>query len=121
MAKKNKDFDSYLQERRKLSSEFTVFGETFILPPTIPYDAVLLFEMLQERGQSEEVSGETLFDIFQAVIGKANVDKLRQHVEFDVDLMTEIIKYALDVYGVTENKSEDTTPGPKPLSAQTTL
>lgn len=116
MARTIKNFDKYLKERKKQSSEFILFDQTIVLPPTLPYDAVLRFNALQMRNASEELSLDDMSSIFEAVIGKSNVELLIGHVEFDIDLMTEIIKFALESYGVgNDSKSveEEPTEGPK--------
>jgi hypothetical protein len=119
MARTVKNFDNYLKERQKTGSEFIVFGQTIQLPPTLPYDAVLRFSALSKRNENEEVSHDDLFLIFESVIGEKNVDKLKGHVEFDIDLMTEIIQFALEAYGVDQKReqTEDVSSGPKGYDA----
>lgn len=118
MAKKTRDFDQYLKERQNKSSSFTLFGQTITLPPTLPYDAVLRFNALQDQKETDEIGKDDMFSIFESVVGKKNIDKLSGNVEFDIDLMVEIIKFALEAYGVGKTEEdtkeeEEPTEGPK--------
>jgi hypothetical protein len=114
MNRKFKDFTQFVEERRKISPTFTIFGNTYTLAPTLPYDAVLRFQALQMRNASDELSADDMFALFESMVGKDTVDDLRKYAEFDVETMTEILKYAFEVYGVRNEESEDETkPNPK--------
>lgn len=106
-----KDFDTFIQERRLKGHSFKMFGTEYHLPPTIPYDAVLRFRALGKRSATDTVSDDETFDLFAALVGQTTVDSLRAHAEFDVELMTELMNYVLQVYGVT--KAESGTGSPK--------
>lgn len=106
-----RDFDTFIQERRLKGHSFKMFGTEYYLPPTIPYDAILRFRALGKRNATDTVSDEETFDLFAALVGQSTVDSLRLHAEFDVELMTELMNYVLQIYGVT--KSEATTGSPK--------
>lgn len=106
-----KDFDTFIQERREKGHSFRMFGTEYHLPPTIPYDAILRFRALGKRNPTDTVSDDETFDLFAALVGQNTVDSLRIHAEFDVELMTELMNYVLQVYGVT--KTETNTGSPK--------
>lgn len=115
MAKKFKDFTKFIEERRATSAPyFVAFGETFYLAPTLPVDTVLRFHALSQQDKNAELSADDVFSLFKSIVGEENETKLRKYGEFDVDLMTEIIKFCLEAYDITESKEEvDNTPGPK--------
>ena len=112
---KFKDFTKFIEERRKDAPKFILFGEEYILPPSLSYDAMLRFQALQERQQTDELSTEDVFQIFKAVVGEDNESRLRKHGEFDIDLMSEVIQFCLQAYGITDSveEVEEDTPGPK--------
>lgn len=103
-----KDFDLFIAERQKTAPSFTAFGKEYFLPPTIPYDAVLRFRALSKRNADDAMTEDEVFTLFESLVGKVIVDELRTHAEFDIDLMTEIMKYVLEVYGVASS-----SPNPK--------
>jgi hypothetical protein len=103
MTNKFKDFTRFVEERRKQAPSFVAFGETFFLAPSLPYDAVLRFQQLQSTNKDVQLDEDHIFVIFEAVIGKSNIDKLRMYAEFDIEFMTELLKFALQAYGVAQS------------------
>lgn len=111
----NRDFDLFIAERQKTAPSFKVFGKEYFLPPTIPYDAVLRFRALSKRKKNDEMTEDEVFTLFESLVSKVVVDELRTHAEFDIDLMTEVMKYVLEVYGVA---SSGTNPKAKTTAAK---
>lgn len=102
-----RDFDAYLTERRKKTDRgFKMFGKKYVLPPTIPFQAVILFGDLKNRKKDQEVSETELEEIMSALIGESVLTELKTHPEFDVDLLTELMSYVLESYGVTSPKAK---------------
>ena len=97
-----RDFDQFIEERRKRSNGFTLFGKDYILPPTIPYDAVLRFQALSKRKRTDTIKDEELFQIFESLVGKETLEELRAYREFDVELMIEVMNYIFEVYNITD-------------------
>lgn len=113
MAKKFKDFTKFIEERRKEAPSFQLFGEIFYLPPNIPYDAVLRVQALNNRDKTDELQDNDVFLLFKSIVGEDNEARLRKYGEFDVDVMVELIKYCLEVYGVTEETKVTSDENPK--------
>lgn len=106
----HRNFDDFIRERNKEHPSFTMFGETYNLPPTIPYAAVLQFRNLSKRGKKEQVSDMEVLDIFKALFGEDTLNSLKSHIEFDLDLAVELMQWSLKAYGVTRDTEEDTNP-----------
>lgn len=109
MAKKFRNFDELVQEKRKEAIEFTLFGKTYTLPNTLRYDAVLELQRLAKRDKSENISDEEAFAVFQLFLGKEIFAELRQNAEFTVEIAAELTKWLLEEYGFTA-KDEETAP-----------
>ena len=104
-----KDFDKYIKERQKERGiSFTVFGDTYFLPPTLPFEVVLFMQTLQGRDKDEKVDSTFVYDLFEKTIGSEQFRQIRAHPEFDTDLMLELIKYIFSAYGLSN--VDDTAP-----------
>ena len=108
----HRNFDSFIKERKMERTTFTMFGETYTLQPSIPYAAVLQFRALSKRGQNEQLEDMEVLDIFGALLGNDILSSLQTHVEFDIDVAMELMKWALEQYGVTKKDGDDTSPKP---------
>ena len=105
-----RDFDKFISERRKNKpNSFTMFGTEYHLPPTIPYEAVLQFNALTSEDKDTEVGNDKILMLLDSLIGRSNIDLLKAHVEFDMDLAIELLNYLLDVYGLRGNASPNQT------------
>lgn len=104
----HKNFDAVIAERQNRGHSFELGGITYLLPPSIPFDAVLRFADLSKRGKDAEVDQMEVIDIFKALVGEDNFTKLRANVQFDSELMLEIMNFILSIYASSENTS-----GPK--------
>lgn len=110
------NFDEYLKERAaNRDYEIILFGETYKLPPSLPYQIVLFFKSLSTRKQDEMVDDEMIIDMFSLLFGKENVKKMQTRLEFDVDLMLEILRNVLEMYGVTK-KADESDPKETPTT-----
>jgi hypothetical protein len=99
-----KDFDAFIKERNKKNKKgFRAFGKTYTLPASIPYDAMLRIRALS-KNTNKEIGEEEVFTLFESLVGRATIDELRTHAEFDMDFMTELMKYTLEQYGMTNEK-----------------
>ena len=96
------DFDKYIDERRAKSPTFTLFGEEYKLPPTIPFAALLYLQAM--------VAGEADYDMlkfFEVLFGnEETVTKWKTHPDFDIDLVNHITGWVLDQYKLTSPKQE---------------
>lgn len=102
-----KDFDAYLSERRQKSTNgFILFGKEYLLPPTMPFDAVLMFKEMQDRGEDTKLEYEDIVPVMEAIVGKDVFDEIRSHHEFDMDLMLNVLKYVMDAYNKIEGNSD---------------
>lgn len=107
------DFDKYINERRQSrpNIEFRVFGQTFSLPPTMPFDVVISLRHLALRSQDDEVSADEVFNMIESVIGAENLAKLRKNPEFDFDLAVVMLNRLISEYTITNDHEADETPG----------
>lgn len=96
------DFDKYINERRAKSPTFTLFGEEYTLPPTIPFSALLYLQAM--------ASGEESYDMlkfFEVLFGGDEiVNRWKSHPDFDIDLVNHITGWILDQYKITGPKQE---------------
>lgn len=92
------DFDKYIKERRSLSPSFTLFGENYKLPPTIPYQAMLFIQGKYLNGSNSMKDDDELY-FFELLFGTRDiVDKWVQNPEFDMDLISKLTDSILDLY-----------------------
>lgn len=113
MSKRN--FDKYIEERKNKRKEFALFGEKFYLPPTLSFDAVLRFKELGSRDKNETLNDLEVLDIFASIFGEVTLKRIKEidtDNNFDIDLASELMKWALEEYGVT-NKEEEVKDSPK--------
>lgn len=96
-----KSFTSFVEEKKKHAPKFELYGEVYTLPSALSYDAVLQLQALRQRGKEENVEENEVFDIFSTILGRDNVIKLRKQDDFSVDVATEMVQWALGVYGLT--------------------
>lgn len=105
-----KNFDRYIEERKQLRKEFTLYGETFYLPPTLAYEAVLQFKALGMRDKNENVNDLEVLDLFSAIFGENTLTRIREldtENTFDIDLASELMRWALHEYGVTATEANN--------------
>lgn len=109
---KKKNFDTYLEERKKKSPSFEMFGKEYVMAPTIPFAAVLSFRALSEKNKNEELQNMEILDLFKDIFGQDTLDSLSAHKEFDIDMAMELMKWAFEIYGVStkENEVKDSNP-----------
>lgn len=100
------DFDAYVKERNKERGVcIKLFEETYYFPPTIPFDAALALQSLAGRDKDEQLSNDFVTDLFIKLVGKDIYESMRSHVDFDVDLMTSIMSWILEQYGLKADES----------------
>jgi hypothetical protein len=100
---KIKSFTAFVEEKKKNAPQFELFGEVFTLPHSLSYNAVLQLQALRMRNPDEAVDETETFSIFSLILGKENVEKLRQFDDFTIDLASEMVKWALDQYNTGNN------------------
>lgn len=105
---KFRDFDKMLDERRETAPRFKLFGKEYILTPSLRYDAVLALQALAKRSKEDNVSDDDAFKTFELILGKDNLEDLRMHDDFDVDMAADIVKWAMSMYGFGEENDEET-------------
>jgi len=101
MVKKFRNFDAFIAEQKERAPVFEMFGATFTLPPSLRYDAVLELQRLAKRDKSEEMNDEETFNVFELFLGAGNVKELRKYDDFTVDVAAELVKWALEQYGLS--------------------
>jgi hypothetical protein len=106
------NFDAYVAERNKTRSvTFKLFDETFYLPPTIPFEAALLLQTMANRNKDDVVSDQFVTDLFVRLVGQDVFDTIKAHNAFDIDLLTNIMSWILQQYGVqNEETPKEETP-----------
>lgn len=105
------NFDEYVRERNKERGvTFKLFNETFYLPPTIPFDAALLLQTMQYRDKDEQVSDTFVVDLFTKLVGIDVYIALKAHQDFDVDLLTNIMAWILEQYGLKNDSPKSESP-----------
>ena len=104
---KFRNFDEMLAERVQVAPTFQLFDKTYTLTPSLRYDAVLALQRLSRRKDDETVSEDDAFTTFELILGKENLDDLRAHDRFDVDLAADLVKWAMEQYGFAK---EDESP-----------
>ena len=106
------DFDKYLKERAaNRNYSIKLFGNTYTLPPSLPYQVVLFFKSLATRSSDDVVDDEMIIDMFVLLFGKDAVADMKSKIDFDVDLMLEILRNVLEMYGIA--KQAETASDPK--------
>lgn len=101
-----RDFDAFLKEVEGKSHKYKLFGIEGVLPPTIPVGLVLHFALLQEREDTEEVGKDEILGMLYSLYGKSVVDRWVKEPTFDITLMQEMIKWALECYDLTKEPEE---------------
>jgi hypothetical protein len=110
MAASFRNFDTFIKEKKKLAPSFEMFGNTYTLPPSLRYDAVLELQRLNKRQDTEEMSDEDTFNIFELFIGTQTLAELRANDDFTVDVAAELVKWALQQYGLITADGEPANP-----------
>jgi len=110
MAASFRNFDTFIKEKKKLAPSFEMFGKTYTLPASLRYDAVLELQRLNKRGDNEEMSDDDTFTIFELFIGTQTLAELRANDDFTVDVAAELVKWALQQYGLINADGEATGP-----------
>lgn len=104
---KFRDFDTMIAERKEIAPQFKMFGKTYTLTPSLRYDAVLALQRLAKRASDENVSEEDAFNTFELILGADNLNDLRAHDDFDVDMAAEVVKWAMEQYGLAKQDEKD--------------
>lgn len=100
------NFDNYVKERNKERGvTFKLFGETHYLPPTIPFDAALLLQTMAGRNKDEKVDDSFVTDLFVKFVGADIYNSIKSNPMFDIDLMTELMSWILQQYGIQNNET----------------
>lgn len=104
------DFDKYIKERRVVAPSFSLFGETYYLPPTLPYQA-----MLYIQGDTVKNSGfeDDALYFFELLFGNKDViESWKKQPEFDVDLISKLTNWILEQYRDIDPKLREMTVSP---------
>lgn len=102
------DFDKYIKERRAFSPSFTLFGETYDLPPTLPYQA-----MLYIQSETASSADDQLY-FFELLFGNKNaIETWKSYPDFDMDLVAKLTDWVLEVYRDIDPKLKTMTVGQK--------
>lgn len=109
---KFRNFDELLAERQASAPTFQLFEKSYTLAKTLRYDALLALQRLAKRQADEKVSEDDTFATFEAVLGAEILDDLRKHTEFDVEMAAEIVKWALQEYGIAGKDEESPKENP---------
>jgi hypothetical protein len=100
---KHTNFDNFFKEQRVEQISFTMFGEDYFLPSSMP--AAFMVELL--RGQKDdELSVESVFRMMSTLLGNKNFDRLVDN-GLTVDQMEHIIEWVAEQYGATPNKGNE--------------
>lgn len=106
------DFDKYIKERRSVSPSFTLFGETYQLPPTIPYQAMLF---IQGTYMDKSKEDDELY-FFELLFGNRDIiNTWISNPEFDMDLVSKLTMWVLDQYKDIDPKLKMMTVGQEKL------
>jgi hypothetical protein len=108
MAKnKFRNFDSMIEEKRKVAPRFQMFGKEHTLAPTPRYEAIIELNRLSKRGKEEVVSEDEAFAIFGMIIGEQLLAELRSNKEFTMEIASELVNWALSEYGLADNSEKE--------------
>lgn len=103
MARSVKNFDEFRkQDVEKRGHPYVLFGKEGHLPPTIPVGLVLMYKHLDGKADDEEVPDSDIVNMLTALFGKETVDYWVSQHDFDIDLMSEVLKWAFSIYGLTK-------------------
>jgi hypothetical protein len=93
------DFDKYIKERRAVAPAFTLFGKTYRLPPTLPYQAMLYIQGdSASLGNSQKGEDDDLY-FFELLFGnKDAINEWKVNPEFDMDLISKLTNWVLEEY-----------------------
>jgi hypothetical protein len=100
------DFDKYIKERRRVSPKFTLFGETYTLPPSMPYNAMLYIQSLSNEEASARINNDDLLYFFKLLFAE-HVDAIenwKNHPDFDMDLISSMTSWVLEAYNESDPK-----------------
>lgn len=101
------DFDKYIKERKKTSPSFTLFGQTYVIPPSMPYKAMLYIQQLTSKNKDEVVEDDDLIYFFELLFAnQVPLDDWKKQPDFDVNLISYMINWVLDQYGFADPKTE---------------
>lgn len=90
------DFDKYIKERRAFSPALTLFGKTYLLPPTIPYQAMLYIQSNPAGAFQGEEDQLYFFELLLG--GKEAIEEWKKYPEFDMDLISKLTDWVLEEY-----------------------
>jgi hypothetical protein len=95
------NFDEYIAERKKKSPQFTLFEKEYILPPSIPYRAVVYLQSLNKRNADDQINDEDILHFFALLLGKDAIATWQDNVNFDIDLIVHVMGWIVNQYGLT--------------------
>jgi hypothetical protein len=100
-----RDFDAFQQERKKDPLRVVIFGEEYDLPSKPPASVMLSVLRMQANGTADdEVPATEIVALSEALIGRANLDKMATHSDFDLDTLGEMVKWIMAIHA-----GQDTT------------
>ena len=101
-----KNFDDFINERTNRNVYFQVFGKTYELAPTLPYQAVLEFKRLAKRSKDTNLTDDDIFRIFESVVGTDIRQELSKNPRFDMELALSILNHLMSEYGLSSGTAE---------------
>lgn len=102
------DFDKYIKERKKTSPKFTLFGEDYHIPPSLPYKAMLYIQQLTSKNKDEVIEDDDLLYFFELLFGNTEaVEKWKANTDFDIDLINYMVGWVLDQYGMASDPKQE--------------
>lgn len=92
---KHKDFDAYFAEVEKEDITFTVKGQQFTLPDSLPAIVMIrIMKMQSEEGEGTEVSADVAIEMMEQVFGKETNDRLLE-TGIGMEEYQEILQWAI--------------------------
>lgn len=100
MSNNYRDFDAYFAEMQQDTPTLRLYGEDHTLSATLPVTAVLHFQRLQRMDSSQQLQDESIIELFASVFGRERADSWIGR-GLDIQQMTELLKWAMERYGVS--------------------
>lgn len=100
MPDRYRDFDAFFAEMQRAPVTVRLFGEEHALPPAIPAALVVSYHRMRQRTATDAVPDDEILSLFEAIFGAERAAGWYAR-GLDVEMMAEMLGWAMQQYGVT--------------------
>lgn len=103
------DFDQFFQEATDKPHTFKLYDIEYHISATIPFGLVLQLRNMKNMNADDELPDDTVIEMVNKVFGKENVLAWCEHADFDTAKMLQMLNWAMNKYGVSNNSPKEQT------------